>query len=317
MALRHLFRLVLLAILLAGAAMACGGDSDGRPRPEPSSATVSPPLSTPPSFPFSTPSPATPRPIPAGIHSFDGNTPLPDIAPDTAIYLSLGDSLQYGCCWDPQLSSHPLLAHYLSQRLNRPVVWVSLAGNDTLVEFINGVAGQTPQLDRAVELLDQFKGEGRDVVAITLSIGGNDLLALRAEMGCTGGGEPKCVQAFQHLLERYPEQMQLVYSRLNAAKDAATPILQNNYYDAMDCGRPGDEISTSAIAVQVFNGSIDGVVRRYGAFLRDFFTAFKSKACEYISGVDPTYAGYDAIFQVDSRLYESLPPGYVEPFVRR
>lgn len=290
--------------------LACGDGSDRSPRATPApSATLR-------DFPFSTPEPRPRRPLPTGLGSFDGNTPLPELPPDTAVYLSLGDSLQYGCCADPELSSHPLFADYLSQRLKRPVVWVSLAGNDTLVEFIGGAGGQTPQLDRAVELLQRFRSEGRDVVAITLSIGGNDLLALRTQMGCTGGGRPECLEAFQEMLLRYPEQMEVVYSRLNAAKDPATPILQNNYYDAMDCGRPGDEISASAVSVGIFNGYIEGVVRTRGAFLRDFSTAFRGRACEYISGVDPTYAGYDAIFEVDRVLYESLPSEFLEPFVR-
>ena len=84
----------------------------------------------------------------------------------------------------------------------------------------------------------------------------------------------------------------------------------------MDCRLPGDDISTSAVGVQVFNSYIEGVVRGHGAYLRDFYTAFKDKACQYISGVDPTYAGYDAIYEVDRALYESLPPEYVQPFVR-
>ena len=44
--------------------------------------------------------------------------------------------------------------------------------------------------------------------------------------------------------------MRDVYGFLNAVKDPRTPILQNNIYDAMHCGRPGDDISTSAIAVR-------------------------------------------------------------------
>ena len=307
---KPLLSLIVFAALALLATLACGGDNAGR-APTTAPAQLTP---TPREFPFSTPAPATRRAgVPTGIVSF-GETGVPAVPGDAAVYLSLGGSLQYGCCADPQLSSHPLFAQYLSQRLNRPVVWVSLAGNDTAVEFIDGVGGNPPQLDRAVAALQEYRRQGRDVVAITLSIGGNDLLALRTGMGCTGGGRPECIDAFAQLLERYTKQMQLIYSRLNEAKDPRTPILQNNYYDAMDCGRPGDDVSTSAIAIQIFNQPIEGAIRIHGAFLRDFYTAFRRKACEYISGVDPTYAGYDAILAVDKATYEALPSEYVQPF---
>src|SRR2546422_82232 len=118
---------------------------------------------------------------------------------DSAIYLSLGDSTQYGCCppQDPQASAHPIFARYLEQRLNRPVDWVTLAGNDTTTEFIEGVGGVTPsQLDRALAAIEEYRREGRAIVAITLSIGGNDLLGLRAICRGRGGSSPECVSAF-------------------------------------------------------------------------------------------------------------------------
>ena len=144
---RWLLPLLVLTIIAA----ACGGSSDATPTPAGS------PLQTIPTqrsgsrivtptqreFPFSTPESATPRAgVPTGIHSPDGLSAV-EIPDDAAVYLSLGDSINYGCCADPNLSSHPLFAQYLSQQLNRPIVWVSLAGNgeylreeqcDTLIE---------------------------------------------------------------------------------------------------------------------------------------------------------------------------------------
>jgi len=99
--------------------------------------------------------------------------PTPILANDAAVYLSLGDSIQYGCCGDPLHSAHPTFARFLSERLERPVEWVTLAGNDTTNDFVGS------QLDLAVAALERYRREGRPVVAITLSIGGNDLLALK------------------------------------------------------------------------------------------------------------------------------------------
>ncbi len=304
---------ILLTLALALAA--CGDDDSASPSPRGVQPNVAPGF-TPGLFPFSTPEAATPRAgVPTGILMPAGNT-LPVLGEGDAVYLSIGDSINYGCCADPQLSSHPLFAQYLSQLLNRSVVWVSLAWNDTLDQFVNGFDGQPPQLDRVVAALEQFRREGRDVVAITLSIGGNDLLALRTEMGCTGGGRYECTQAFEEVLERLRQQMETVFQQILKAKDPHTPIIQNNYYDALDCGRPGDAQSASALTVQVLNAEIEGLARTHGVFIADFYTPFGGHACEYISGVDPTYRGYDAILAAHKAAYESLPPEYVEPFVK-
>jgi hypothetical protein len=259
----------------------------------------------------------TPEPgVPPGYHSFEGAQPLPDIPAGDAVYLSLGDSINYGCCADPQLSSHPRFAHYMSQKLNRPVVWISLAGDGTLQDFIHGIGGQTPQLDAAIALLQKLKGEGHDVVAISLSIGGNDLLALRTQMGCQGGGQAGCVDAFSRLVLSYIIDLPGVYARLNAAKDTATPVFQNTIYDAQDCGGPGSEITTSAVAVKVFNQSIVAAAKSGGATLVDFYPSFKGHACEYVSAVDPTYSGYDVILGLDKAAYDALPAKNIDPWKR-
>jgi hypothetical protein len=313
---RWLLPLLVLTIVAAG----CGsGDST----PTPIGAVPSPQLTaptqtsgpriaspTPAEFPFSTPPDTTPRAgVPTGIHAPDGQGAV-DIPADAAVYLSLGDSINFGCCADPNLSSHPLFAQYLSQQLNRPVVWVSLAGGGTLQDFLH--AGSPTQLERAEELLGQWRTEGRGVVAIALSIGGNDLLVLRTN-GCTGGGG-NCETLFQQMLDTYQHDMLGVYERLNAAKDPSTPILQNNIYDAMNCGRPGDEISSSSVAVRVFNERVKSATIAGGSFLMDFYEPFHARACELVSGVDPTYQGYDEIYKVDVQTYQSLPAQYTDPW---
>jgi hypothetical protein len=175
--------------------------------------------------------------------------------------------------------------------------------------------GDTPQLDNAVSLIEQLRAGGHDVVLISLSIGGNDLLALR-DRGCTGGGNPDCLAAFADLMQGYTTDMQTVYSSLNAAKDPATPIFQNTLYDAQNCGQDNAEITASAVAVKTYNQRMKGAARVGGAFVVDFYEPFKGRACELISGVDPTYPGYDVILELDQAMYETLPAEYVDAWRR-
>ena len=310
--------LLPLLILAATFTIACGGDDGGAPAST-GAVTRSPyAIDTGPQpFPFNTPDGRTPYPgVAPGYHSFDGAEPLPDLPEGAAVYLSLGDSINWGCCDDPNLSSHPRFAAYLSERLNREVVWLSLAGNGTLRGFLNGELGNRPQLDVAEETIETLREDGHEVVAITLSTGGNDILELRNNMGCTGGGRPECLDAFTDLMVDFVPRMYEIYSRLNGVKDEATPFLQNNLYDAMDCGQPGADISSSALAMQIYNERVLSATLVGGGFLVDFWIPFDGRACEYISGVDPTYLGYDVILDQHIAAYEALPPEYVEPWVR-
>ncbi|MCH7809962.1 MAG: hypothetical protein IH863_05210 [Chloroflexi bacterium] len=301
--------------------VACGDDGDA-PTRSPSERDGTPvfvPLVTPEPFPQNTPDNRTPYPgVAPGLRSFDGQSPLPALPEGAAVYLSLGDSLNWGCCFDPDLSSHPRFAHYLSEKLNRQVVWVSLAGNGTLDTFLNGSPDRRPQLDVAEETIQRIREEGHDVVAITLSIGGNDVLALRGAgpNGAACAARPECVGGFAEILQSFPGDMYEVYSRLNAVKDDATPIFTNNYYDVTHCGQPGADITTTAVGMDIFNQSVDSATASGGAFPIDFLTAFKGHACEYISEVDPTYLGYDAILDLHIEAYEALAAEYVEPWAR-
>jgi len=235
--------------------------------------------------------------------------PTPVLAAGAAVYLSLGDSIQYGCCGDPLCSAHPIFAQFLSERLNRPVEWVTLAGNDTTSEFVSS------QLELAVAALEQYRLEGRPVVAITPSIGGNDLLELKPI--CQGRANPECIDKFAQILERYRQQIDLILTRLGEATDAHTPIFQLNVYDAYDCGRVEDKVSASAVGVSLFNNGPAAAAMRHGAHLIDLNNAFRGKACEYLIDVDPTYRGYEVIAELYRTAHDTLPAEFVEPFVSR
>ncbi len=238
-------------------------------------------------------------------------TPEPSAGTGEAVYLSIGDSIQYGCCHDPKQSSGELFRAYLEQRLGRPVEWVTVAGNDTADTFIHGLNGGVPQMQRALDALAQFKREGRPVVAITMSIGGNDYVEVGqrcADVTST------CDQAFADVLARMKPELTAIYTAIDDAKDPSTPLLLATYYDASDCGQPGVDDSPTDVGQRVWNATIADAARPFGFFLVDLYTAFKGKACEYVEDVDPTYSGYAVIAQEYERAYEALPSRYVEPF---
>ncbi len=280
-----------LIVLLAAA---CGGEEGARTATPSATATPSP-----------APTAATPAPSAAAEAS-------------TAAYVSLGDSIQYGCCGDPMRSSGELFRQYLSERLNRPVEWLTLADAGTAQSFIHGGHGSEPQLDRAVALLDDLKQRDEPVAAITMCIGGNDFLFLQdPENGqpCHAEGSPGCLQVFVETLERYEGQLDLILATLNEAKDPYTPLLLLNYYDAWDYGEITLEYMATEPGLVLINQTIAEAADKYeGVFLVDIYPLFKGKAREYISDVDPTYEGHAVIAEAYREVYEGLPPQFVEPF---
>jgi len=203
-----------------------------------------------------------------------------------------------------------LFRAYLQKRLGRPVEWVTVAGNDTADTFIRGADGNVPQLDRAVDALNRFRQEGRPVVAITMSIGGNDYV----EVGQRCAGEASlCPQAFADILARMRPQLPQIYTAIDDAKDPATPLLLLTYYNASDCGQSGVEQSPTDVGQRAWNAAISEAAAPYGFFMVDLYTAFKGRACEYVENVDPTYTGYEVIAREYEKAYEALPAGYVEP----
>ena len=226
-----------------------------------------------------------------------------------AAYVSIGDPVQTP---DRARLSGELFRQYLSKRLNRPVDWVAFPGHAMDV-FIGGPGGGTPELDWAVSALEEWRREGRPVVAITLGIGGSDLVEVGTK--CHALGKQSCPDIYGEALTNYVEQLSLILRRLNEAKDLHTPLLLLTYYNASDCGQPGVELSPDELGVQGWNQAIIGAARASGAFLADIYTPFKGNGCEYTSRLRPNDHGHAAIAEVYEEVYRSLPPEFVEPFV--
>ena len=281
--LRRIAVLVALAAVVAAAACTSGGNGGQEP--------------------------GTPTPV--------GSPSAAAASQGSAVYLSLGDSIQYGCCGDVGRSSGELFRQYLAQRLNRPVEWVTLADNGTAESFIRLGSGEPSQLDRAVALLGTLSEQGRPAVAITMCVGGNDFLFLTdPDTGrpCHERLASGCGPLFRATLERYKNQLDLILTTLNRAKDPSTPLLLLNYYNTWDYGEITDEYISAESGLVFINQAISEAAKKHGAFLVDIYPLFKGKAREYISGVDPSDAGHRLIAEAYQEVYESLPPDFVEPF---
>lgn len=242
-----------------------------------------------------------------------------------AFYLSVGDGTQYGCCSDRTKSSPELFRRYLVDRLNRDVVWVTTAsGYQTSDDFIEGWPGSRvdplncalipdtlngrwpasdvePQLDCAVHLIEQYRRDHRKVAAITLSIGGNDLV----EMGARCPTGTKCLSAYNAALVRLGANLDRIYSRITDAKEPKTPLLVLLYYNASDCGQRGVDSSPTELGVLGWNDAIRDIATRHGATLVDLYVPFKGNACKYIAGLDANDAGHAIIAETYERAYET------------
>jgi lysophospholipase L1-like esterase len=219
-------------------------------------------------------------------------------------YLSIGDGIQWGCCGALGLSSPSLFRDYLEQRLGRPVIWqTSGTGYHTTDTFLDDGSPE-PQMEFALKLIDHYQGDGIPIAAITMSIGGNNLVELGRNCA-----SPPCTDAFVAGLEHLREQLHAIYSRIAAAKAPTTPLLVLLYYDADECADPA-----GGPAVDAWNAVIAEVASQYGAFLVNARTLFKGH-CDWFdaNGLDANAAGHAVIAAEYQRVYESLPAQYRVP----
>ncbi|HYM14261.1 MAG TPA: SGNH/GDSL hydrolase family protein [Dehalococcoidia bacterium] len=238
-------------------------------------------------------------------------------ASGSAVYISIGDGIQWGCCVKAERSADALFARYLSDRLGRGVEWVSLAQGDrgtfvTTDTLLRTQAMAGSQMQRLREALATYRREGRPVVAITLSVGGNNLVNMGR--GCPA---PPCTAAYEQALSRMTRHLDAIYEAINAAKDASTPLLVLTYYNASDCGQAGVATSPTELGVRGWNAAIEAAVARNHAFVVDGYTAFRGQACELIDTsdkIDLNEAGHRLLAQQYERAYAALPPPFVTPF---
>jgi lysophospholipase L1-like esterase len=221
------------------------------------------------------------------------------------VYLSIGDGLQWGCCGALSSSAPALFADHLTGSLGRPVFWQSPgSGYETTDTFINGRDGQQSQLDGALELMAAYPRNEIPLAALTMSIGGNNLVDVGRDCG-----SPPCAEAFAAGLTHLREQLHAIYGRISVARPPNVPLLVLLYYDADECTDPA-----GGAAVDAWNAVIAEVATQYGAFLVDARSLFKGH-CDWIdaNGLDANAAGHAAIAAEYGRVYDALPAEYRQP----
>lgn len=291
-------RIISIALLTAVLAfvLACGG-SDDDPQNSTSaspartaSRTPRAPTLTPAATAAVTPQPTgprfvtpTPRPTP---------TPLPDA--NAKLYVSLGDSLAYG--------------NGASNRGAKgwvPLVFQGLGPGWALSNW--GVPGYTSQelLDRelgpAIEQIVQRRDDGipgNEAAAITLEIGGNDLLEIYEDLVLTGKcpsvaeslPKPECTDRLRSALLEYTPNLQETVDRLQAAAPG-TPIFLATLYNPFSGGSENlDGIGALALEGQAdtpfptgLNDAVRAVAQEKGVHVVEWYAPFLGKVNEYIS----------------------------------
>ena len=242
-----------------------------------------------------------------------GPTPDPSADPtvssvpsDNPLYIALGDSLSYGsAASDPDRTSFVALVH---------------AGFIGDVDLVNlGVPGYTStdlllegQLDEAVDeirsrLLDDI--EGNEVTAVTLEIGGNDLLTLYADLVIPGTcasveealAKDECVDGLNESLTTFEVNLDTTLAKLREA-DADLPIFLLTLYNPFSGGSQTIDrigaLSLEGEAGSQFESGVNDVVRDvgslYGVTLIEIFPLFEDKSAEYIAFdlIHPNDEGY-------------------------
>lgn len=240
-----------------------------------------------------------------------GATAVPQVMQGTAVYLSLGDSIQYGCCGDRARSSGELFRQYLEQSLRRPVEWVTIAESPTSDQFIQDL------LPRAEALIALRRQQDRPVVAITMDVGGIDLGSLTDPATgerCAVSPSDACRPLVQAALARLRLNYDEILSRLIAAKDPATPILVLTSFNPWDTGDGNPAVERIERAIADLNQVFREKVQEYGLTLVDIYPEFKGRARDLINGVDPSDEGHAVIAAAYERAYESLPDSVRDQF---
>lgn len=202
----------------------------------------------------------------------------------STVYIALGDSIAAGIGSSlPRERGYPAIVRGLLARQ---------AGEDVTLENL-AVPGETAgsfrdagQLARYRDLVDRLSRGGTTIAAITLSLGGNEMLRVA---GSDTGDRRAALDDFQ---SAYPAAL----ADVRAAAGPDVPIVVTNYYD-LSSGDP-TIVESDAWWVARFNEVIAAGAAASNAQVADVATAFAGRIDELTlnpSDVHPTNAGHQAI----------------------
>ena len=309
---------VAVILLLSLLAQACGSSSDD---PEASS-TPSPARTQSPRGSSGT---ATPR----NSHSsvllpWIQVTPSADDRISGPLYIALGDSLSAGVgASDYNEKGFVGLVHdALSPEF--ALLNLGIAGHDSFELIDEG------PLERATAEIRERNNDDdpdNDVEAVTLEIGGNDLLDLffdlvlpgRCPSVTEGLQKPECVQALQETLDAYEPNLDLILDRLREADPQLTIFLMTLYNPFSGASPVLDELGELALEGAPdtpFPEGLQDIIRRQAeandVHLVEVYPHFEGKAHEYIAGdtIHPNDTGYRVM--ADAVITEMRAAGVID-----
>jgi lysophospholipase L1-like esterase len=222
-------------------------------------------------------------------------TPTPTNNPSARLYIALGDSLSYG----NGASDRNVTAWV-------PLVWKHLGSGWGLSDL--GVPGYTSaDLLNKGEIADAI-GEinarrddgtpGNEVGAITLEIGGNDLLVLYEDLVLTGKcpsvpealQKQECVDGLHNALTNFTPNLEEAVDELKQAAPGV-PIFLGTLYNPFSGGSVNlDQIGALALEGQDgtpfttgLNDAVRAVAQEKGVYVVEWYDLFIGKYNQYIS----------------------------------
>jgi lysophospholipase L1-like esterase len=206
-------------------------------------------------------------------------------------YLALGDSVAFGVgASPPQALGYPAVFYrqYLKPVKPNIITYKNLAiAGETTTSFISRPKSQS-QLEKALAELDAAQKAGQPVSLITLTIGGNDLLAARN----------KSPAAKQAVLDETASNLQNILSQLqNHTASGKTDIIVTTYYNPYPTGTP--EAKEDGAWLERFNDLLKKRAAELKIKVADFFAPVVGRETNltWIAGGDihPNSAGHAAL----------------------
>lgn len=219
-------------------------------------------------------------------------------------YLALGDSVAFGVgASSPEQLGYPGVFYSKYLKKVRPEISTyknfALPG-ETFASFSNRSKSQS-QLDRTLEELETSRKAGHKVSLITLTIGGNDLLAARAKSQIEKAA----------ILEQLDSNFQAILAQLGPRlAESKTELIITTYYNPFGGLAEGED----ALWVKRFNQIIQKRAAEYKFKVADFFEPVlgQEKNLTWIERGDihPNVAGHAALAKA---LWQAT--GYPSPVV--
>jgi len=310
--------LVAIAVLLT-VASACGSSDDSKSSATPASST---PASTSRSSPASSATPGSSSEIPLAHLKV---TPSKDGRISGRLYIALGDSLSAGVGasgFDPKKGFVGLVHDALPPDF--ALLDLGVAGYDS-----SGLI-QKGELERATaEIKDRNNDSNpdNDVRAVTIEIGGNDLLDIFFNYVLPGQcpnveeglKKPECVALLRNALDLYESNLDKILTTLQQAGPNVDIFLMT-LYNPFSGGSPTldelGELSLEGRADTPFPEGLQDIIRRqaqaHGVHLVEVYPLFEGKAHEYISAdtIHPNDTGYRVM--ADAVIAEMRTAGVIE-----